>query len=153
MEALSALALAGNTVQFIDFASKLCGTSIEIYRNAHGASASRAQSESLLKSFIATIDDVTSNLGRYCLALSATSEQANSKGETQISYITSDCRVMAQDLLQRYNKLKLAGKPGKWQSFTTGVKCMWKKHELDELEARLERNRNELEWHILLSLR
>lgn len=153
MEALAALGVAGNTVQFLDFATKLCVTSIEIYRGADGASASNAQAEGLLKRFIETIDEVSSNLGKYCVALSVASKQASGRGEAQISSIISDCQAIAKDLLGRFDKLKSSGKPGKWKSFVSGVKYMWKKQELEVLQGRLKQNRDELEWRILLSLR
>jgi hypothetical protein len=153
MEGLAALGIAGNAVQFLDFATKLCVTSIEIFRDADGASASNAHAEVLLKSFIETIDEVSSNLGQYCIALSAASKQASGKGEAQISSIILDCQAIADDLLQRFDKLKSSGKLGKWKSFVSGVKCMWKKRELDELQGRLKQNRDELEWGVLLSLR
>lgn len=153
MEALAALGLAGNTVQFLDFSAKLCATSIEIYRAIDGASSSNAQSETLLKSFIESTDEVSSNLGRYQVALGAASRQASSRGEAQISTIISDCQTIADDLVQRFEALKSSGKPEKWKSFVSGVKCMWKKQELEDLQNRLRHNREELEWRILLSLR
>jgi hypothetical protein len=33
------------------------------------------------------------------------------------------------------------------------VKCVWNKNELEELHKRLKKNRDELEWRIMLSLR
>lgn len=147
------LGIAGNAVQFLDFATKLCVTSIEIYRGADGASASNAQAEMLLKSFVETIDEVSSNLGQYCVALSAASKQASGRGEAQTSSIISDCQAIADELVRRFDKLKSSGTPGKWKSFVSGLKCMWKKQELEELQRRLKQNRDELEWRILLSLR
>lgn len=153
MEALAALGVAGNTVQFLDFATRLCVTSINIYQGVNGTSASNAQAEALLKSFIETIDEVSSNLGQYCVALGAASEQASGRGEARISSIITDCQAIAEDLLRRFDKLKSSGKPGIWKSFVAGVKCTWRKHELEDLEDRLRKNRSELEWCILLSLR
>jgi hypothetical protein len=153
MEALAALGIASNAVQFLEFATKLCVTSIEIYQGADGASTSNAQAEVLLKSFIETIDEVSSNLGQYCVALNVASKEASRRGEVQISSIISDCQAIADELLRRFDKLKSNGKPGKWKSFVSGVKCMWKKQELEELQGRLKQNRDELEWRVLLSLR
>ncbi|KAL2440891.1 hypothetical protein ABEF95_008482 [Exophiala dermatitidis] len=153
MEALAAFGVAANVVQFLDFATKLCVTSVEIYRGVHGASASNAQAEVLLKSFIATIDEVSSDLGQYSVALSTSSKEASRRGEAQIGAIVLDCQSVAEDLLQRYQKLKSGGSPGKWRSFVSGVKCMWKHQELEALQRRLKQNRDELEWRVLLSLR
>jgi capsule polysaccharide export protein KpsE/RkpR len=153
MEAVVALGVAGNKVQFLDFATKLCVTSIEIYRDASGASTTNAQSEILLKSFIDTIEDVSNDLGKYFNALNAASAQANVQGDVQIRLVIADCQAIAQDLSQRFEKLKASGKPGKWKSFVAGLKCVWGKNELDELQKRLKKNRDDLEWRIMLSLR
>lgn len=153
MEGLAILGVAGNAVQFLDFATKLCSVSVEIYRGVEGTSASNAQAEGLLKSFIESIDEVSSNVGQYCLALNSASIQANERRQSQMSSVIADCQVIARDLSRRLERLKSSGKPGKWRSFVSGVKSMWKKQELEELQSRLKRHRDELEWLILLSLR
>jgi uncharacterized protein YdiU (UPF0061 family) len=153
MEAVVALGVAGNTVQFLDFATKLCVTSIEIYRNTTGASTTNGQAETLLKSFIDTIDEVSNDLEQYFQALSTASTQASNQDDIQVQLVITDCQAIAQDLLQRFEKLKRTGRPGKWKSFITGVKCVWNKNELEELHKRLKKNRDELEWRIMLSLR
>ncbi|CAO2649187.1 Nn.00g101360.m01.CDS01 [Neocucurbitaria sp. VM-36] len=153
MEAVAALGVAGNTVQFLDFATKLCATSIEIYRDADGISTKNAQAERLLKSFIETIDQVSSDLGMYSSTLDAASTKATERGDNNISLVITNCQTIAHDLLQRYQKLKSDGKPGKRKSFGKGVKCMWKKDELEELQKRLQEIRAELDTRILLSLR
>jgi hypothetical protein len=153
MEAVAALGIAGNVVQFLDFATKLCVTSVEIYQHTNGASASNAHAETLLKSFVETIDEIAADLGKYFTSLNAAFPQAQQQGDTQICSIIKDCQEIASDLLQRFDKLKTSGKPGKWKSFVAGVKWIWRKNELKELQSRLKDIREILEWRILLSLR
>jgi hypothetical protein len=153
MEAVVALGVAGNVLQFLDFASKLCSTSLEIYRTADGASTSNAQTEALLKDFMESMDEVSSDLVQYRSALFVTSKQALAAGPSQIGLIISDCQAISDELVARFEKLKSGGKPGRWKSFVTAVKCMWEKKELDELQYRLQQHRAELEWRILISLR
>jgi hypothetical protein len=153
MEAVAALGVAGNVVQFLDFATKLCVTSVEIYQRTSGASAANSQAETLLKSFVDTIDEISSDLAKYFTSLNAASTQAQQQGDTQICNIIADCQQVASDLTRRFDKLKTSGKPGKWKSFVAGVKCIWREKELEELHSRLKRNREELEWRIMLSLR
>ena len=153
MEAVAALGIAGNVVQFLDFATKLCLTSVEIYQHNNGASAANDHAETLLKSFVETIDEISRDLGKYFMSLGAASTQAQEQGDSQICLIITDCQKIANDLLQRFNKLKTSGTPGKWKSFLAGIKCIWRKNELEDLHSRLKRNRKELEWRIMLSLR
>jgi hypothetical protein len=153
MEAVVALGIAGNAVQFLDFATKLCAASTEIYRDASGASAANKQSQTLVRNFVEKIDEISKDVGLYFDALATASSQASAQADPQISLIIKDCQVIAQDLSTRLAKLKASGTHGRWKSFLKGLECMWKKNELDELEGRLKRNRSELEWRILLSMR
>lgn len=151
MEAITALGVAGNVLQFIDFGQKLVSTSFEIYNAANGASARNQESESLLKSFIESIDTVSTDLVQYDARLALTFEQTSSSPGLQ--QIVNDCRDIATDLLARFDKLKLQRNPGRWKSMLRAVKCMWKEYELQDLQARLGRYHSELEWRVLVSLR
>ena len=153
MEAIVAIGVAGNVLQFLDFASKLCSTSLEIYTTVGGVSSSNAQTEALLKDFIESIDEVTTNLAQYRNVLSDTSKQAFIPSQDQMSTIIADCRGVADELMARFDKLKASGTPGRWKSFAMGVKCMWKKKDLEELQSKLQQHRKELEWRMLISLR
>lgn len=111
------------------------------------------QAEGLVKDFVGSIDDISSNLNRYFNALGTASQQANAKDDTGIASIISNCQNIAKDMLQHLDKLRSSGKSGKWKSFVSSAKYVWKKPELEDLQKRLRHNREQLEWHILLSLR
>jgi hypothetical protein len=99
------------------------------------------------------MDEVSSNVVQYRSALLFTSKQALLAGQNRIGSTISDCQALTEELVARFEKLKSRGKPGRWKSFVTGVKYMWKKKELDEWQYRLQQYRAELEWRILISLR
>lgn len=124
MEAVAALGIAGNVVQFLDFASKLCSTTLQIYNTADGVITSNSQTEALLKDFIESVDEVSSDLVEYRAALQSMSNRARSSGEGQIVSIILDCEVLAEDLVTQFERLKASGKPGRWKSLVMGVKCM-----------------------------
>jgi hypothetical protein len=153
MEAVAALGLAGNVLQFLEFGQKLCSTSLEIHRAATGASAANAESEALLRDFIDSIDTVSSDLKQYQFALDATSSEVSGAGTNTLHDIVENCNDLAVELLDRFEKLRGQGKRGRWKSFMTGVKCMWKEKELQDLQGRLGQYRSQLEWRILISLR
>jgi hypothetical protein len=153
MEAIVALGIAGNAVQFLDFATKLCATSTEIYRDASGVSAANKQSQTLVRNFIDKIDEISKDVGLYFDALRTASGQSSAQADPQISLIIQDCQAIAKDISRRLAKLKASGTHGRWKSFLKGLECMWRKNELAELEGRLKRNRSELEWRTLLSMR
>jgi hypothetical protein len=151
MEAVAAVGIAGNAVQFLDFSQKLYSTSLEIYRTTNGASTQNAQSEVLLRDFIESIDTVSSDLEQYRSALDLTSPLASGAGGVQD--IVEDCRGLAGELLGRFEKLRAHGQVGPWKSLVKSVKCMWKEKELQDLQTRLGRYRHQLEWRVLISLR
>jgi hypothetical protein len=151
MDAITALGVAGNVVQFIDFGQKLLSTSFEIYKATNGASTRNKESETLLKDFIESIDTVSADLVQYGTRLGLTLQQTTSSNGLQ--EIVDDCRSLAADLLARFEKLKLERKPGRWKSVLRAVKCMWAESELQDWQARLVRYQSQLEWRILVSLR
>lgn len=67
----------------------------------------------------------------------------------------SEIFTVADELLGRLEKLKVAkeAKHRKWKSFRQALKTVWNKKDLDDLSARLSAFRDELQFHILLSLR
>jgi hypothetical protein len=97
-------------LQFLDFASKLCPTSLEIYTTADGTSTSNAQTEALPNFFINSIDGLSSDAVQYRTALSGTSKQAFAPGHNQMNSIISDCQSLADELMAPFEKLKSSGK-------------------------------------------
>lgn len=116
MEAIAALGVAGNVLQFLGFASKLCTTSLKIHATVDGTSTSNAQTEALLKGFIESMDGVSSDLSQYRIALSGAPKEAQLPCRDQIGPIISDCQALAEDLVARFEKLKSSGNVGRWKS-------------------------------------
>ena len=151
MDPITALGVAGNVVQFLDFGRKLVYTSFEICKAPNGASASNKESEMLLKDFIESIDTVSADLLQYDNKLSLNIQQTPSSSGLQ--EIVDHCKALTVNLLARYENLKLHRKSGRWKSLMRAVKCMWKEPELQDLNERLIRYHSQLEWRVLLSLR
>jgi len=151
MEAIIALGVAGNVIQFLDFGQKLISTTLEIYTAGSGATFSNKESETLLKDFIESIDTVSENLLQYDTRLGEKLSQATAQNGLQD--IIDDCRNLAAELLARFEKLKSQRKPGRWQSTVKAVKFMWQDSELVKLQERLSKYQSQVAWHILLSLR
>lgn len=124
---------------------------MQIYASGKGATSSNKQPESVLKDFIESIDEVTENLIQYTTKLEHNSAQPTT--QSGIQETIDDCRLLAQELLGRYEKLRLDTKPGKCKSSIMAVKCIWKQSELLDLQIRLAKYQSQFEWRILLSLR
>jgi hypothetical protein len=151
MDPITALGVAGNVVQFIDFGHKLCSTFFDIYQSASGTTKANLEVQMLVETFIDSIDTVSSDLVKYRNALSET--PSDSHEQDSVQKIVAECGNVAQELLARIEKLRPEGKKGRWRSFVTAVKSMWKEKDIQDLQARLARLRAELEWIVLISLR
>lgn len=125
MEVTTALGVAANVIQFLDFGQRLFTTSFEIHRVANGASTAHRKSENLLRDFLNSIDTVSHSLHQYLSTCKSYLPQVAEAGTFQD--VVEDCRAPAKDLLRRFERLRIQGKQGRWRSFVTGVKYMWKR--------------------------
>jgi hypothetical protein len=144
MEPFSALALAGNIVQFIDFGCSLISESHDIYRR--GVSARyvdlRAVSEDL------------SELSDSFSTSSLSQDQSRREREEGLREIAFRCKVVADELLRTLDSLTAKTKPHrKWTSFRQALMVIWKKEKIDGLEHRLDELRGQLNIRILSILR
>ena len=150
MEPLSALGVAGNVVQFVDFSSKLCFTFAQLYKSASGTTKTTKEIEALTKDFTQSIDRVSQDMLQYQLALDQTTPVG--EGSQDIQRIVDGCKELASQLLTQLGKLQ-PSKRAAWPILLATIKTIWKEKELKDLKDRLSDYRSQLEWHILLSLR
>jgi hypothetical protein len=51
------------------------------------------------------------------------------------------------------DKVKVKGKQDKWKSIRKALRSVWSKEEIEELEGRLARLKEELNLHVVIGLR
>ncbi|KAH6652789.1 hypothetical protein BKA67DRAFT_677958 [Truncatella angustata] len=147
MEALVAVGVASNLVQFVDFAVKLIRTSNELRHNA----ASAENREHVL---------LTIHLQKIATDINNTSqaiEQHNlseSPDDEALRPVIKGCCLLAQQLLQRLEGCGI--RPGQTNTFTararSTLKCMWNKREVQDISDRLERFRTEISLHLICQI-
>ncbi|KAG4436838.1 hypothetical protein IFR05_007687 [Cadophora sp. M221] len=140
MDPITALALTGNILQFIDFGLKATSKARDIYLSADGVTAENADLEAL----IVDIAAVTTKLA---------ASSANTSGNDSLDEICRRCTASAKDLIAALQKLKMDGQKGKWKSARKGLKAVWGKKKVDELQGRLEGWRDEIQFHVVVQLR
>jgi hypothetical protein len=129
MDPLTAIGLAGNVIQFIDFSCKLFSQTREIFIS--GACASKET----LAVFV-----VTEDLKNLCGKLSVTdpqnpSEGVNSSTHGDIRFIATRCGIAAQELLGALERVKTSKPNSKWNSFKLCLKTVWNSKAIDEMEG------------------
>jgi len=103
--------------------------------------------------------DVTSNLNTLLGRLQSTvPQQATIKSrlssvEESLQQLSKNCGEVAQELLHRLDKLKIGSRTSRWSSFRMALLSVWSEKDIEELSARLELYRKELDTTILISLR
>jgi hypothetical protein len=142
IDPFTAIGLAGNIVQFLDFSGTLISKGTEIYRSAHGSSTTNLELELVYNDLF--------NLSKTLASTPTTMSQVGKSQSDKIALIASSCQSVAQELLNIVQDLKLDpnSKHRKWKSFRQALKSVWKQSKIDDLEGRLDRLRKQLSLHL-----
>ncbi|KAH0843180.1 hypothetical protein FOPE_07819 [Fonsecaea pedrosoi] len=142
LDPLSAIGLAANIVQFIDFSRRLISDAKEIYHSTNGVTAENVE-----------LQDVAESLSRLSSTLLNPldhSQAAISQTEAEIVKIAAASRVVGDELLAAIQSLTAGdGSHKKWRSFLQALKTLWKKDKIAKLRKRLEDARSNLSVHVL----
>ena len=137
MEPLSALGLASNLVQLVDFTCKLFGGAVAIYKSSSGSGKENA----VLHVIAADLSNLAINI--------ADSPQHS----YELRRLTAEGRGISQELLQALQKLRLQGQKSKWKSFIVALKEAWNHDKVNEIANRLSILQSQLNLHIQVIIR
>jgi hypothetical protein len=147
MEPLSALALAGNIVQFIDFGCRLVSESHEIYKRGVAAEYVDFQ---VISENLSELSDSFKNISPE----NETFHPMAHRREDGLRRMASMCKEVADELFQTLQNLKAKNTPHhKWTSFRQALMVLWKRDKIDALKKRLDDLRGQLNIHIVSILR
>jgi hypothetical protein len=133
MDPFTAIGLAGNVTQFIDFGCKLFSTTHKIHTSRTG-----------LRSDAERIQALTLDLQGLCLKLKGSlSHKAASDDEVKLIPLGLQCQRAAEELLSALAKL-VPKDQSRWSSFQAALRTVWKQEEIDRMNAQLNGFRMEL---------
>jgi hypothetical protein len=144
MDALTAIGLAGNIVQFVDFSCKLFVQSRELHNSSSGISKSGAD-----------LILITKSLHEHCQVLA----RAN---QTLLTYrpehapmyrLAANCQQAEAELLSAVHSITSRGDRSRWNSFCSALEMTWKKEKILDMERRLDQYRSELILQLEILLR
>lgn len=154
LDPLSAVSLAGNILQFIEFAVKLTRDGVEIYRSPEGTLQE-----------IVSLDQITEDLRQLSSQLVVQQDQYNTSTEGQpkdaieddirLARLAKSCHGVATELSQALDSLKKreGSRHLRWDAFQRSLRHAMKKNQIKELQTRLEAVRNELNTRFLFKQR
>ncbi|KAF2122048.1 hypothetical protein BDV96DRAFT_482873, partial [Lophiotrema nucula] len=152
MEALVALGVASNVVQFVDFTAKLITRTTRIYRStpkSKGAGKDRSGDlEIITQAFEHYNRDLADSLSLH----QESQDSKLAKADKDILRICTDCTKLTAKLLSALNSLK-SSKPTAWGSFVLALKTIWSESEIEDLRQTLDSYRQQLSLCLLVAVR
>lgn len=167
MEALAALGLAGNVVQFVDFVSQLISTGSEIAGSVQGTTERTLELEKVydsLNTFSSRLhvagNHASNNKDTEGLrGLLANLAESSQRDELQshvrsIEELAADCNVLCQQLLETVRKFRVKRSSSRLlKSFLAALKMAWSSKKIQDLEERINRYRKMISLHFFPLLR
>ena len=144
-EALAALGVAANIVQFIDFGCKILSEGSRLHKYKGVSPSKNAELESIALDL--------QKLHKELQYPENETYQAPTPNDIQLHRLAEQCRGVCLELLAALEKMKIADPPGKWRSFRVALKTVWGESEIKSLQMRLDEARQELVVRLLMSFR
>jgi hypothetical protein len=139
MEALAAIGLVGNIVQFVDFSQKLISKSIQLYHSCDGALAENTD-----------IEIATKNL---LILNKKLKDDATTVDDGALQSLCHSCHNAGIDLLMALNKVKVKDRQQPWESVRKALQSVWNKKKIKALEQRLAKFKEDLNLLLVKGLR
>ena len=140
LDPITALGVAGNLVQFIDFGLKATSKEREIHKSAAGTLQENIDIEAIAEDLAAVTKE---------LELSSVTPTSNSN----LDDVCVRCKKTEADLLSALKALKVEGERSKVKSVRQALKAILGKKGVEEMKTRLEGFRDEMQFHVLVGLK
>lgn len=146
MDPLTALSLAVNVVQCVDWSRQIVCKAKELYRSASGTSRDISEQETVthrLKDLIDRVKDLQPRI------------QPKNRSPN-LDRICTECISISDELLRRLQRLKVpqnAVEGRLWKSFRQALKSVWSKNAIDGIASRLSSLRDEMTTEIIVITR
>lgn len=146
LDPLSALSLAGNVVQFIEYSCSILSESRKYYQ-----SATRTSSENI------ELENVADSLRQFSVQLQCPKNDQRlppRDDEAAFANVLASCWEVANELLQAVQRLKAKdGTHKRWNSFRQALVSVWNKDKLLRMQSRLAFLREQVTLHLVSTVR
>ena len=141
MDAAAAIGLAGNIVQFVDFAWKVLRESKDLYKSTTGSSSENDVLALIFR-----------DLSYHFKRVNAVTQRHVTIPDSLITLIY-ECDKVNSRLVNTLDLIRVKSPHKKWESFVQALRCVWKKEKIEGLVKQLERLRNEVQFSLQVMLR
>ena len=147
MDPLTALGVASNVIQIVDFSTRLVSKSQKIYKSGDGTLAENVDTETVAKDLrlLNSKLEVSFNASK--------SSGVINQDDQSLLHLCEKCHVLSDELLLKLEKLKVIGKHRKWKSARQALKSVCGKGDIEQFGSRLVVYRDEINLNITVSLR
>lgn len=132
MDPFSALGLASNVIQFVDFAWTLISETRRIVKSEDG-----------LKGDYRVLEVVVADVEQYTKAISPVPSSS-----PQLKMLAKECSSISAELLGALNAMKLSGSRTHWTSFLAALRQVWKQNKIEKLSNRLFKAQSQVASHM-----
>ncbi|RYP50297.1 hypothetical protein DL768_004150 [Monosporascus sp. mg162] len=148
MEALAAVALSSNILQFVELSTKLVRIANEL---RHDASTSENRDHAAIAEHLETI---ANGLKASTQGIEGASAMVSPEEKALIP-VAEGCSELAQDLLKRLKACGVGAQQAdkRFNRAKRALRCMWNRREIDEINTRLQYFRSELGLHMTYGIK
>ncbi|PVH99430.1 hypothetical protein DM02DRAFT_629355 [Periconia macrospinosa] len=149
MDPLTAVGLASNVVQFVDFACKVTTEGVKIYRGA-GKKGEWDEHD--------TLESLTESLQEHNKALQGSingqhqPQSTLSQTDRELLRMCEECQSMTVRFLSALRRLR-SSRVTVWSSFTDALKTVWSEGDISKMRQTLESYRQQITLYLLASVR
>jgi len=140
LDPITALGVAGNVVQFIDFGLNATSKAREIHRSADGALAENVDLEVVTKDLAVVAQKLETRGGA-------------TTGSGGLDDICRRCTEAAKELLAALQGFRTSDQRRRVTSVRKALKSILGKRLVDDMKTRLEGFRNEMQFHVLVNMK
>ncbi|ODH49869.1 hypothetical protein GX48_03958 [Paracoccidioides brasiliensis] len=137
MDPLSAVGLAGNVVQLLDFGIRLAAKAHEIYVSAEGVQVHNLELDAITQNLV-TLNRRTQNRSRKVCAY------ATSEDEKALQDLTERCNEIGEELIKALQAAKVQGAHKHWKSVRQALKSTMGRDKIEDLYSRLKQYREQI---------
>jgi hypothetical protein len=142
LEALAAVGLAGNIVQFIDFGGNLLAEARQIQRSSAGVSEKNVE-----------LETVATRLRHIAAGLSSTTSLPGTGISYQLKQLADEAVSIIDELLTAIEDVKMKGTGGGLKSFAHVLQHVGKNKRIEKLRAKLAGMQGQLNTHLYALMR